>query len=55
MDVCDKSRLPRERLKTDGAEALSTADLLALILGRGTSEKDVFTLSGELADRKSVV
>lgn len=49
MDVCDKSRLPRERLKTDGAEALSTADLLALILGRGTSEKDVFTLSGELA------
>ena len=49
MIVCDKSKLPRERLQLEGAESLSTAELLALILGGGTSEKDVFTLSDELA------
>ena len=49
MIVCDRTKLPRERLQKEGAESLSTADLLALILGRGTSEKDVFTLSEELA------
>lgn len=49
MIACDKSKLPRERLRLEGAEALSTAELLALILGRGTSGKDVFTLSEELA------
>jgi len=49
MVICDKSKLPRERLQAEGAEALSTAELLALILGRGTSEKNVFALSEELA------
>lgn len=50
MVVKDLSKLPRERLKTEGPEALSTADLLALILGRGTAKKDVFSLAGELSD-----
>lgn len=49
MFVGDKSGLPRERLKKEGPESLSNADLLALVLGRGTAEKDVFSLSEELA------
>lgn len=48
MIVQDKSLLPRERLLSEGVEALSTSDLIALILGRGTAEKDVFALSDEL-------
>ncbi len=50
MIACDKTRLPRERLEKDGPEALSTSDLLALILGRGTATKNVFALSEELAE-----
>ena len=50
MIVCDKKNLPRERLEKDGPESLSTSDLLALILGRGTAEKNVFALSEELSE-----
>lgn len=48
MIVQDRNSLPRERLLRDGVESLSTSDLIALILGRGTAEKDVFKLSEEL-------
>ncbi len=50
MLVHDKKSLPRERLEKNGPESLSTSDLLALILGRGTAEKNVFALSDELAE-----
>ena len=50
MPVYEKETLPRERLEKDGPESLSTSDLLALILGRGTAEKNVFALSEELAE-----
>ncbi len=50
MLVCDKKSLPRERLASDGPESLSTSDLLALILGRGSAKKNVFALSDELAE-----
>lgn len=39
---------PREKLKNLGAGALSIRDLLALILGRGTAQKNVFDLAEEL-------
>ena len=48
MDVNEKKNLPRERLEKNGPEALSTADLLALVLGRGTAAKNVFDLAAEL-------
>ena len=53
MPVYEKETLPRERLEKDGPESLSTSDLLALILGRGTAEKNVFALSEELAEFRS--
>ncbi|MDR1759943.1 MAG: DNA repair protein RadC [Fibrobacter sp.] len=39
---------PREKLKNLGVEELSVCDLLALILGRGTAQKNVFALALEL-------
>lgn len=42
--------LPRERLLKEGPEALSTCDLLALVLGRGTAQKNVFDLAKELEE-----
>ncbi|MFA6623615.1 MAG: DNA repair protein RadC [Fibrobacteraceae bacterium] len=40
--------LPREKLFREGSANLSTKELIALILGRGNSKKDVFTLAAEL-------
>jgi DNA repair protein RadC len=39
---------PRERLLQQGADALSLAELFAIILGSGTKEKSVLDLSQEL-------
>jgi len=39
---------PRERLVRDGADALSSAELLAIILGSGTKSKHVLQLAEEL-------
>src|SRR2546423_13862061 len=39
---------PRERLKHYGPKALSTAELLAIILRTGTSRDNVIELAGEL-------
>jgi DNA repair protein RadC len=41
---------PRERMLRDGAEALSSPELLAIILGSGTAGKSVLTLSQELLE-----
>ena len=42
---------PRERLLRDGAEVLSLAELIAIILGSGTSGKSVLALSQEILER----
>jgi DNA repair protein RadC len=42
---------PRERFQRFGAEALSSQELLALILGRGVSGRSVMTIAQELITR----
>lgn len=50
MLTCDANELlPREKMEQQGASALSTSELLAIILGRGVSGKNVFDLSKEIA------
>jgi DNA repair protein RadC len=41
---------PREKLSRFGSESLSTSELLALILGRGTKNKSVHLLAKEISD-----
>jgi hypothetical protein len=41
---------PRERLMTRGPEALSTAELLAILLGTGRPGKSALELAGEILD-----
>jgi DNA repair protein RadC len=43
-----KEERPRERLLRLGAEALSSPELLALIIGRGVSKRSVMTIAQEL-------
>ena len=43
-----ESERPREKLARHGADALSTAELLAIILRTGTAQEDVVTLSQRL-------
>ena len=43
-----RSELPRERMERLGAKALSTPELLALILQSGTSKRDVLGLADAL-------
>lgn len=47
-DLPEFSR-PREKLKEKGAEALSDAELIAIILGSGTRGQDVMTLASRIA------
>jgi len=42
---------PRERLQKFGPEALSAQELLALVIGRGVSQKSVMNISQELLAR----
>lgn len=42
--------LPREKMETYGAAAMTNEDLLALILGSGCQDCDVFELSRRLSD-----
>jgi DNA repair protein RadC len=46
-DIPNEER-PRERLLAQGAAALSTAELLAIIIGTGTSQENVLRLSERL-------
>ena len=41
---------PRERLMRKGARALSTRDLIAVIVGRGTRGRDVLVIAAEVRD-----
>jgi DNA repair protein RadC len=40
---------PREKLLSKGAASLSDQELLAVLLGKGTTKIDVMTLAGKLA------
>ena len=46
-----KSERPRERLQRFGPEALSSQELLALIIGRGVSKRSVMSIAQELISR----
>ena len=48
--MCEKSLLPREKIQEKGVEALNNEELLALVLGSGCSNCDVFQLSRNLSD-----
>jgi DNA repair protein RadC len=39
---------PRERLLSDGPEALSSAELLAILLGTGSKERTAVELAGQV-------
>jgi len=45
---------PRERLKEKGAEALSNAELLAIILQKGTRNENVIDMSNRLISKFSI-
>lgn len=45
MRQLPKTKRPRERLSTTGAENLTSAELLAVILGSGTSRQNVLSLA----------
>ncbi len=52
-----KSERPREKLLEKGARALSDAELLAVLIGKGTKDRDVLALSRQLVkvvDRKGL-
>jgi len=49
IDQIPKQDRPREKLLAKGAAALSDQELLAVLLGKGTSSMDVMTLAGKLA------
>jgi len=42
---------PRERLQRLGSDALSSQELLALIIGRGVSKRSVLDIAQELINR----
>lgn len=41
-------KLPREKIIEDGVDSLSDSELLAIMLGSGTKDYDVFTMSEQL-------
>ena len=41
---------PRERLLKNGAASLSTAELMAILIGSGTTDKDAVQLMSEVLD-----
>lgn len=45
-----KDSRPRERLLKNGAASLSVAELLAILIGSGTNEKDAMQLMGEVME-----
>ena len=49
MNQIPEADRPREKLLRQGAAALSDQELLAILLGKGTSAVDVMTLAGKLA------
>lgn len=51
IKLLPKEERPRERLEREGIEALSVAELIAIVLGSGTQGKSVLDLSQELVER----
>jgi DNA repair protein RadC len=51
-DLPEHSR-PREKLRERGATALSDAELIAVILGRGNRSSDVLTIASKVAEKIS--
>lgn len=49
IEQIPKQDRPREKLLAKGAGALSDEELIAVLLGKGTSKMDVMTLSGKVA------
>ena len=49
IDQIPKHDRPREKLLAKGAGALGDEELIAVLLGKGTSKMDVMTLSGKVA------
>ena len=49
IDQIPKHDRPREKLLAKGAGALSDQELIAVLLGKGTPQMDVMTLSGKVA------
>lgn len=47
----DRAEWPREKLVRSGPDALTNAELLAIVLGNGSRGKDVLALAGEVVDR----
>lgn len=48
--MCGKALLPREKIQEMGVESLDNEELLALVLGSGCPDCDVFQLSRNLSD-----
>ncbi len=48
--MCGKALLPREKIQEKGVESLNNEELLALVLGSGCPDCDVFQLSRNLSD-----
>jgi DNA repair protein RadC len=44
---------PREKIASRGAAALSDVELIALILGKGTKQRDVFAIATDIAQKIS--
>lgn len=50
MDTIEKQDYPRERIHKQGVNQLSNVELIAAILGTGSAQKSVLTLSSEVVD-----
>lgn len=48
------SQRPRERLKSSGIKSLSEAELLAVVLQKGSQGKNVVEMSNELLSKYSI-
>jgi DNA repair protein RadC len=46
-----QTQWPREKLLASGPDSLSNAELLAIVLGRGQSGKDVLALASEVVEK----
>ena len=50
IKLWNEDERPREKIKLHGVETLSDAELLAVMLGSGTKDKNVVELSREILD-----
>lgn len=50
MSDIPESERPREKMRRGGAQSLSDSELLAILLGRGTQEMDVFAMADRILE-----